>query len=331
MAPSPLSIPGKKTFPGRIALAAIFVVFLFPALAAVGIILPLPLKETKTVVIPRGTAVKDIGLKLQGEGIAPNRLLFIAAARLLAHGGLQAGEYRFTPEQNLLDAVLMLRDGDSIVRMFTVAEGLTSAEIINLLKNDPVLTGNIKSTPPEGSLFPETYRYTYGDTRQSLIERMQKTHREQLNELWSKRDTSVPLKTPQEAVILASLIEKETGKKAEERPRVAGVFYNRLKIGMRLQSDPTVIYALTKGQKPLGRELTKEDLNCPSPFNTYVNAGLPPSPIANPGRDSLESALHPEKHDFMYFVADGTGGHAFAKDLAEHNKNVNKWLCLPKP
>jgi UPF0755 protein len=310
---------------------SLFIACLIPALAAISILLPLPIKEEKTVVIPRGTKVREIAMKLQDEGLTPNRIIFRIASRILANDNLQAGEYKFKPEQNLADAVLMLRNGESIVRMFTAAEGLTSTEIINLLKNDPTMTGDIVAAPAEGSLLPETYRYSYGDTRKSLVERMQKSRRDVLNELWAKREASLPLKTPQEAVIMASIIEKETGKKCEERARVAGVFYNRLKLRMPLQSDPTVIYALTKGQKPLGRELTREDLATNSPYNTYTNPGLPPGPISNPGKASLEAALHPEKHDFLYFVADGTGGHVFAKDLSAHNKNVNRWLCLPKP
>jgi UPF0755 protein len=181
--------------------------------------------------------------------------------------------------------------------------------------------------PPEGSLLPETYRYSYGDSRAGMISRMQKSMQDALNELWPKRDPAIPLKSPLEAVIMASIIEKETGK-AVERPRIAGVFYNRMRSNMRLQSDPTVIYAITLAKGPMNRELVHDDLAFASPFNTYTRDGLPPEPICNPGRAALEAALHPEQNDFLYFVADGTGGHVFSKDLAAHNQNVTKWNAV---
>lgn len=298
---------------------------------AVLMLTPGPLKEDKTIVIPRGTSVQGIAALLDSNGVVHDSIAFRLAARGLAEDKLHAGEYQFTPQQNMLDMVLMLRDGRSVVRRFTVAEGLTAHEIVEMLRDEPTLTGEIKTPPPEGSLMPETYHYSYGDSRQGILDRMQKGQRALLEALWAARASDLPLKTPEEALVLASIVEKETGKKAEERARVAGVFVNRLKRGMPLQADPTVVYALTKGDGPLERDLKHDDLAVASPYNTYVNTGLPPAPICNPGRAALEAALRPEKHDYLYFVADGTGGHAFAKNLAEHNQNVARWLTLLRP
>jgi len=312
--------------------------FLLPFIGLVLVLIPLlavlspnALTEDKIVIIPRGATVQNIAAELHENGVVDSPLVFRAMARVIASDNLQAGEYEFSPSMNMADIVVMMRDGRSIVRRFTVAEGLTSHEIVTLLRNDPTFSGDIPAIPPEGSLLPETYHYSYGDSRTELIERMQKGQRNLLEALWESRTEGLPLKTPEESIILASIVEKETGKKPEERSRVAGVFYNRLRQGIRLQSDPTVIYAITNGQSPLGRDLKHEDLVFISPFNTYVNAGLPPKPICNPGRASLEAVLQPENNDFLYFVADGTGGHAFAKDISQHNQNVARWLSLQKP
>ena len=309
--------------------AALLVLAAFVPLAlGTAIFAPGPLEDTKTIVIPHGAHVADIGTFLTANGVTLNPILFRAAARILAADELKAGEYQFAEHVSIADAVEMMRDGRAVIRLFTMPEGLTSAETAALLEANPALSGEI-ALPAEGSLLPETYRYSYSDSRAALVARMQKSMQEALAELWPGRDPALPLKSPAEAVILASIVEKETGKK-EERPRIAGVFYNRLKVSMRLQSDPTVIYALTNGKGPLGRELTRDDLERPSPYNTYTSDGLPPGPICNPGRASLAAVLHPETNDFLYFVADGTGGHVFAKDLATHNQNVTKWINSKK-
>jgi UPF0755 protein len=211
----------------------------------------------------------------------------------------------------------------------TIAEGLTVMEIITLLQGETALTGALSALPAEGSLLSETYYYTYGMTRQMIVERMQKAMQETLSSLWNGRVADGILRTPEEVAVLASIVEKETGL-AAERPRVAGVFINRLRQGMPLQSDPTVIYAVTEGKMKLERPLSLADLKTPSPYNTYLVKGLPPFPIANVGKAALEAVLHPEAHDYIYFVADGTGGHAFAKTLAEHNNNVAKWRRISK-
>lgn len=301
----------------------LILLLLSPFLIATLFEIPGPLKENKTIVIPHGTSTHEIGEILNNNGVVYDATLFTLASRIIANNALKAGEYQFIPNQSLSDIVLMIHDGKSVIHMFTVAEGLTSSEIVHLLRNSPALAGDITTIPPEGTLLPETYRYSYGDTRSGMINRMQKSMQDLIHELWTSHDPSLPLKTPEEAIIMASVIEKETGKPVE-RPRIAGVFYNRLHINMRLQSDPTVIYALTQGKGPLDRDLTHEDLSFSSPINTYASDGLPSQPICNPGRAALEAALHPETNNYLYFVADGTGGHAFSRDLNEHNQNVTK-------
>jgi UPF0755 protein len=299
-----------------------FVICVLAAVASV--YAPGPLSEEKTVVIPHGASVGTISHQLSEENTIYLATPFHIVARFISRGSLKAGEYAIPARASTMDIITMMHEGRSVVRLFTVAEGLTSAEIVQQLQKDPVLTGEVNPVPLEGSLLPETYRYSYGDSRMSLITRMQKSMQDKLNEVWAAHDSDLLLKSPQEVVILASIVEKETGKVAE-RPRIAGVFYNRLQHHMRLQSDPTVIYALTGGKMSLNRELEHGDLTFASPINTYANDGLPPQPICNPGRAALEAVVHPEHHDFLYFVADGTGGHAFASTLAAHNDNINKW------
>jgi UPF0755 protein len=283
---------------------------------------PGPLREGKTVVVSFGSSAQEIGASLKQEGAVYAGLLFRIGAKIA--GPLKAGEYAVPAKASAFDIAMMLHEGRSVVRTFTAAEGLTSAEIVGLLNAEPALTGEIAAIPPEGSLLPETYRYSYRDSRASLIARMQKAMQEKVNELWAGRDAGILVQSAREAVTLASIVEKETGK-AEERAKIAGVFYNRIRQNMRLQSDPTVIYALTGGRGPLARALTHDDLSVPSPINTYASDGIPPQPICNPGRAAIEATLHPERHAYIYFVADGTGGHVFASDLATHNKNINAW------
>ncbi len=208
-----------------------------------------------------------------------------------------------------------------------VAEGVTSWHIVNALKSVDVLQGEIAEVPPEGSLAPDSYEFSKGDDRSNLISEMSGKHKQWLAKAWETRADGIPLENPYEALILASIIEKETGL-AEERRQVASVFSNRLKRGMKLQTDPTVIYGVTKGEGVLGRGLRQSELRKETPYNTYVITGLPPTPIANPGRASLEAAVNPDQTEFIFFVADGTGGHAFAKTLDEHNKNVTKWRAI---
>jgi UPF0755 protein len=222
----------------------------------------------------------------------------------------------------------ILVDGKSIVYKLTLAEGLTSAMIVDLVRQHPTLMGDVTDVPPEGSLLPETYIFNRGESRATLIKRMQDDHNRVLDELWAQRASNLPIATKEEAVILASIVEKETGV-AEERPRVAAVFVNRLRKGIKLQSDPTIIYGLTKGV-PLGRGIRQSELDKATPYNTYVIVGLPPTPIANPGKASLAAVMNPAQTEDLFFVADGTGGHIFAATLAEHEKNVKNWRQIEK-
>jgi UPF0755 protein len=285
-----------------------------------------PSPAPTTLVIDQGLGVQAIADKLAGAGVIRRPVVFAAGVRIYAEGRpLQAGEYEFPARASMREVMQRMIDGATIVRRLTIPEGLTSVEIIALVAAAPGLEGPAPTTvPAEGTLLPETYFYSRGDTRAQIVARMEKAMRDVLAELWAARDGTVALASPEEAVTLASIVEKETGV-AGERPRVASVFFNRIDRGMPLQSDPTVIYALTGGKAPLNRALTRADLQLADPYNTYVNVGLPPGPIANPGRASLEAVLHPASTKDLYFVADGTGGHAFAETLDQHNKNVAAW------
>jgi UPF0755 protein len=297
---------------------------------------PGPLAEERTVVIERGAGVNAISQRLADEGVLPDPWTLRIGVRLFGDGrSLKAGEYRFPAHVSPQAVLGKLTTGDVVQRQVTVPEGLTSHQVVELLAAAEGLAGEVATTPPEGTLLPETYAFTLGDSRAALLERMRTGMQAALAELWAKRAPELPLKSPEEAVTLASIVEKETGV-AAERPRVAAVFVNRLKRGMPLQSDPTVIYALTGGKAAsvangegiLGRSLTRADLQADHPYNTYRNPGLPPGPIANPGRASIEAVLNPPATNELYFVADGTGGHAFAETLDEHNRNVAKWRKL---
>jgi UPF0755 protein len=287
---------------------------------------PGPAAAAVTVVIEHGLGVRAIADRLAGAGVIAEPLVFAAGVRVYGEGRpLQAGEYEFPAHLSMRLVMEQMIDGVTIVHRLTIPEGLTSVEIVALVAAAPDLAGDLPAAmPADGTLLPETYFFSRGDTRAQLLERMRKGMSEALAELWPARDAASPLKTAAEAVILASIVEKETAL-AEERPHVASVFFNRLAQAMPLQSDPTVIYALTGGKGPLARPLTKADLKIADPYNTYVNPGLPPGPIANPGRASLTAVLHPDSTKDLYFVADGTGGHAFAATLDEHNKNVAAW------
>jgi len=289
-----------------------------------------PLSEPTTLIIPKGTGENAIAEALRGGGIIDDIRLFKLSRRLLAApDSLRAGEYAFPAGVSVAAAIGILQSGKTIVRRVTIAEGLTNAEIVNLLNKTPGLSGLAGPLPGEGRLLPETYHFSYGDRREELVRRMARSASEVLAVLWRKRASGLALQTPAQALILASIVEKETGKDGE-RARVAAVFHNRLKKGMRLQSDPTVIYGITQGQGALGRPITKSDLKTPTPYNTYVIKGLPPTPIANSGRAAIEAVLNPATTKALYFVADGSGGHAFAETLSEHNRNVAKWRKIEK-
>lgn len=286
---------------------------------------PGPLTEATTVSIERGASVSQIAQSLKAAEVIRSPILFRVLVRLRRAGtGLIAGEYRFEPGASLDMVIDTVRRGAVTVYKVTIPEGLTAAEVVARLAQQDILTGRVDTLPPEGSLLPDTYQVHRGDTRQSVLDRMQAAMTATLDALWAERAEGLPLASKQEAVVLASIVEKETAL-PDERRRVAGVFINRLNANMRLQTDPTVIYALTQGAGPLGRPLTRRDLSVDSPYNTYLVDGLPPGPIANPGRAALAAVLDPERHDYLFFVADGSGGHAFARTLAEHNRNVAAW------
>ena len=284
--------------------------------------LPGPLAQEKTVNIPRGLGTKDISDLLVREGVIDQPFVFVGSVIVMkAREGLKFGEYQFPKQASLRDVIDTIVEGRVVQHTFTIPEGLTSEQIVARLQDFETLSGNIRSVPREGTLLPETYKYTRGTSREQIIQRMQQTHRRILQEVWDRRVPELPVKTPEQLVTLASIIEKETGR-PDERTRVAAVFVNRLKNRMRLQSDPTIIYGLVGGKGSLGRPIMRSEIDQPTPYNTYVIDGLPPGPIANPGRASLEAAANPARTKELYFAADGTGGHAFAENYEQHQKNV---------
>ena len=287
---------------------------------------PGPLAAETAVIAERGAGLSQIANQLAIAGVirSPRDLQIYARWRGAA-GDLKAGEYLFTPGVSLARVLDKLVAGEVLLRRLTIAEGLTTKQALAIIRDAEALTGPITEPVAEGALLPETYTFIRGDTRDSKIRAMKAAMDETLAELWPQRQPNLPLNSAQEAVILASIVEKETGIDGE-RGRVAAVFLNRLRRGMRLQSDPTIIYGLTQGESfDLGRRIRRSELDTDAPYNTYAIDGLTPTPIANPGRAAIEAVLNPPQTDELYFVADGAGGHAFARTLAEHNANVAKW------
>jgi UPF0755 protein len=283
-----------------------------------------------TLVLAPGSSAWEIAEALYAAGVVDDPNVFAVGVWRGGRGGaLKAGEYLFPPHATPRQAMEIVLAGKTVEYRLTVPEGLTSTEIVRLLGESEALTGVVGEIPPEGSLLPETYHFRRGDSRADMIRRMALDMQAVLAELWSGRAQDLPLETPMQALVLASIVEKETALAAERR-QVAGVFINRLRKDMRLQSDPTVIYAVTGGRAPLERPLSTADLALDSPFNTYRHTGLPPRPIAHPGRQSLAAVLNPAATDALYFVADGAGGHVFAATLAAHNRNVARWRKLQK-
>jgi len=292
---------------------------------------PGPLQQDKTVVIPSRAVTFDIAEVLQREGVIDiNRWAFFGAViALKARSELKPGEYAFQKNASLRDVIGILVEGKVVQHSVTIAEGLTSEQIVSRLSDNDLFSGSIREVPREGTLLPETYKFPRGTTREQVIQRMQAAQKRLVAEIWEHRSPDVPVKSPEQLVTLASIVEKETGK-ADERSRVAAVFANRLQKKMKLQSDPTIIYGLVGGKGTLGRPIKRSEINQPSPYNTYVIDGLPPGPIANPGRASLEAAANPARTRDLFFVADGTGGHAFSESLDAHQKNVAKLRAIEK-
>jgi UPF0755 protein len=283
---------------------------------------PGPLPQDRTVNIPRGLGTRDIADVLNREGVIDQPWVFFGGVLALkAREDLKAGEYQFKAHSSISDVVATMVEGRVVAHQLSVPEGLTSQQIVSRLMEDDVLTGDVRNVPREGSLLPDTYNFSRGFTREQMIERMQQAQARLVHEVWERRASDLPIKTPDQLVVLASLVEKETGK-PEERSRVAAVFVNRLKQKMKLQSDPTIIYGLVGGKGTLGRPIMKSEITQATPYNTYMIDGLPPGPISNPGRASLEAAANPARTREIYFVADGIGGHAFAETYEQHQKNV---------
>ncbi|NEU97669.1 endolytic transglycosylase MltG [Bradyrhizobium uaiense] len=292
---------------------------------------PGPLQEDKIVNIPARAGKRDIADVLSREGVINvNPWVFIGGVfALKASSDLKPGEYSFQKNASLRDVIATIVDGKVVQHAITIPEGLTSEQIVTRLSDNDIFTGSVREIPREGTLLPETYKFPRGTTRDQVIQRLQQAQKRVLAEIWERRNTDLPLKSPDQLVTLASIVEKETGR-ADERSRVAAVFVNRLRQRMKLQSDPTIIYGLVGGKGTLGRPIKRSEITQPSPYNTYVIDGLPPGPIANPGRASLEATANPARTRDLFFVADGTGGHAFTETYDQHAKNVAKLRASEK-
>lgn len=281
--------------------------------------------EASLILIEKGDSLNKIAHRLKKEGFIKSVSVFKLAGRLSGEAtNLKAGEYNIPAKASPKLILDILVSGQTVVRRLTVPEGLTSQQVVDLLMGTAALFGEIKDIPANGTLLPETYVFSYGSPRKVVFDRMRESMTQTIAELWPQRSPDLPYTTIQEALVLASIVEKETSV-PEERPRIAGVFVNRLRKGMRLQTDPTVIYAVTNGTMELKRALTLSDLEKDHPFNTYRRKGLPPAPICNPGRDSIAAVLNPLETKELYFVANGTGGHSFARTFEEHRANIAAW------
>ncbi|MBK5263893.1 MAG: endolytic transglycosylase MltG [Alphaproteobacteria bacterium] len=285
-----------------------------------------PAEKAMTVIISEGTTLTGAARDMEKAGAISSARTFLSRAKIFgSKAPIRTGEYLIPAHASNHDILNMLQSGKVVARLVTIPEGMPSILVHEKLFAEKFLIGDI-TVSREGSVLPDSYSYERGETRQAVLNRMQQAMKDTLAELWRKRSKDAVVKTPQEAVTLASIVEKETGVPSERR-MVAGVYSNRLKIGMRLQADPTIIYPITQG-KPLGRRILKSEIEAVNGYNTYAMAGMPKGPIANPGRASIEAVLHPAKTKALYFVADGKGGHVFSDTLEEHNTNVNKWFAI---
>lgn len=287
-----------------------------------------PLTAETTFRVEAGSGLSSIGPRLEEQGLISNQYIFQIGSRVAdVPGTIKQGDFRIPAGASMADILTELTTGDPIRYAVVIPEGWTSWEAVQRLNADSNITGEISTLPPEGSILPGSYDYVPGDTRQSVLDKMQTAMATELAAVWESRQPDLPLETPEQLLILASIVEKETGVPTE-RPQVAAVFVNRLREGMRLQSDPTIIYGITKGQSTLGRGLRRSEIEAQTPYNTYQIEGLPPTPIANPGIDALKAVAHPDSHDYLYFVAKGATpreGHVFAETYAEHQDNVAQY------
>lgn len=291
---------------------------------------PLKISEDTLFLVNKGDSLNKIAQSLQDKGLVNDKYIFILFSKInRIYPQIKAGEYLFNGEFSVKQTAEKLSSGKVYLRKVTFPEGLTSTEIAKILHKENFLSKDEFAAPAEGSILPETYAYMRGDSPEKIIKQAQKAMQNVLEQAWQERDPNLPLQSKEELLILASIVEKETGI-GMERAQVASVFVNRLRLGMLLQTDPTVIYALTNGKEDLNRPLTRKDLSIDSPYNTYKYAGLPPTPICNPGKDAIYAAAHPSETPYLYFVASGNGGHNFATTLSEHNENVRKWRELNK-
>lgn len=324
--------PGRKT--AFLAATATFSLFLIAALVAAWSVFYAPGPSARQgdvtiVTLPSGAGVSAIAANLKAAGVIRSTDMFKAAASITgADRKLRAGEYEVPSGASLRSVLALLVSGKVVRHYVTLPEGWSSAQAVDILMRQPILTGEIGDVPEEGSLWPDTYEISRGETRASVIARMQRARDDNLARLWATRGPNSVVRTPDEAMILASIVEKETAV-ATERPRVAAVFSNRLRSGMRLESDPTIVYGITRG-RPLGRGLRRSEIDQHTDWNTYQIDGLPPTPIANPGRDALAAVLNPPVSDDLFFVADGSGGHAFARTYDEHLANVARWRAIER-
>jgi UPF0755 protein len=285
---------------------------------------PGPLTQDKIVNIPRGLGVRDIADFLQREGVIDQPWVFVGGVLFMkAKDDLKYGEYQFPKEASLRDVIDTIVQNKVVQHLITIPEGLTSEQIVARLLENNLLSGSVKEIPAEGTLLPDSYRFTRGTSRELIIQRMHQAQRRLVHDVWERRNPDLPIKTPDQLVTLASIIEKETSK-PEERTRISAVFMNRLKQKMKLQSDPTIIYGLVGGKGALGRPIMRSEIEQPTPYNTYVIPGLPPGPIANPGRASIEAAATPSRTKELFFVADGTGGHTFSETGDQHSRAVQR-------
>ena len=287
---------------------------------------PLDYQSPIVFELEKGSSAQSVATELAQKKLSPHPLFARFAMRFLGFDKhLKAGEYLLEPQMSLKDILQKLTSGKVMMHQLTIPEGLTTAKILEIIDQNEFLSGKIPENISEGGLLPETYSFAKGELKENIIKKAKADMQKALEKAWQSRAKNLPLKDENELLILASIIEKETGVNAE-RGKVASVFINRLNIDMPLQTDPTVIYALTLGKSDLGRSLKRKDLETNSPYNTYINKGLPPTPICNPGMKAIEAAAHPEATSYLYFVADGNGGHRFGKTLSEHNANIRLWL-----